>query len=35
VRYPERRLTVVVLTNRTGGSPWDLARRIADAYLAP
>jgi CubicO group peptidase (beta-lactamase class C family) len=35
LRYPERRLTVVVLTNRTGGAPWDLARRIADAYLAP
>ena len=35
LRYPERRLTVVVLTNRTGGAPWDLAQRIADAYLGP
>ena len=34
LRYPERRLTVVVLTNRTGGAPWDLARRIGDLYLA-
>ena len=34
VRYPERRLTVVVLTNHTGGTPWDLARRIGDLYLA-
>ena len=35
LRYPERRLTVVVLTNRTGGGPSDLAQRIADLYLAP
>ena len=34
LRYPERRLTVVVLTNRTGGAPWDLARRLGDLYLA-
>jgi CubicO group peptidase (beta-lactamase class C family) len=34
LRYPERRLTVVVLTNRTGGAPWEIARRIGDAYLA-
>jgi CubicO group peptidase (beta-lactamase class C family) len=33
VRYPERRLTVIVLTNRTGGWPWDIAQAIADAYL--
>jgi CubicO group peptidase (beta-lactamase class C family) len=33
VRYPERRLTVVLLTNRTGGAPWNLAQRIADLYL--
>lgn len=35
LRYPERRLTVVVLTNRTGGTPWDLAQRVADAYIEP
>ncbi|HWJ21257.1 MAG TPA: serine hydrolase domain-containing protein [Gemmatimonadaceae bacterium] len=35
VRYPERRLTVVVLTNRTGGAPWEIAQRIAELYLAP
>ena len=35
VRYPERRLTVVVLTNRTGGAPWELAQRIAELYLVP
>jgi CubicO group peptidase (beta-lactamase class C family) len=29
LKYPERRLTVVVLTNRRGGSPWDLAARVA------
>lgn len=33
IRYPERRLTVVVLTNRTGGAPWDIAQRIAELYL--
>jgi CubicO group peptidase (beta-lactamase class C family) len=33
-RFPERGLTVVVLTNRTGGEPWDLAERIAARYLA-
>lgn len=32
LRYPDRRLTVVVLTNRTGGEPWALARRIADRW---
>jgi len=32
LRYPDRGLTVVVLTNRTGGAPWDLARRIAALY---
>ena len=30
LRIPSRALTVVVLTNRTGGGPWDLAARIAD-----
>ena len=29
LKYPERRLTVLVLTNRRGGAPWDLAARIA------
>jgi CubicO group peptidase (beta-lactamase class C family) len=29
LKYPERRLTVIVLTNRRGGTPWDLAARIA------
>jgi CubicO group peptidase (beta-lactamase class C family) len=31
-RYPERRLAVWVLTNRTGGAPWELARKIASFY---
>lgn len=31
VRYPERRLTVAILTNRTGGAPWELALHIAEA----
>jgi CubicO group peptidase (beta-lactamase class C family) len=35
LRYPERRLTVIVLTNRTGGAPWGIAQRIADQYLSP
>jgi CubicO group peptidase (beta-lactamase class C family) len=30
--YPERRLTVVVLTNRSGGKTGDIAQRIADLY---
>lgn len=29
LKIPGRRLTVVILTNRTGGEPWDLATRIA------
>jgi len=33
VRYPDQRLMVAVLTNRTGGAPWDLAQRVADEYL--
>jgi CubicO group peptidase (beta-lactamase class C family) len=32
-RYPERRLAVWVLTNRTGGKPWETARRIAERFL--
>ncbi len=35
LRFPERRLTVVVLTNRSGGAPWDVAQRIAERYLDP
>lgn len=33
LKYPERGLTVVVLTNRSGGTPGDIAQRIADLYL--
>jgi hypothetical protein len=29
VKYPERGITVIVLTNRSGGTPWDLAAAIA------
>jgi CubicO group peptidase (beta-lactamase class C family) len=29
LKIPSRRLTVVILTNRAGGAPWDLATRIA------
>lgn len=35
VKYPSRRLTLIVLTNRTGGAPWDLALRVAALYGAP
>jgi len=35
LRYPERRFTVVILTNRTGGTPWDIAEQVADLYLPP
>lgn len=30
LKIPSRRLTIVLLTNRTGGDPWDLAARIAN-----
>jgi len=33
VVYPEQRLMVVLLTNRLGGTPWDIAQRIAELYL--
>ncbi|MGO1070542.1 serine hydrolase domain-containing protein [Lysobacter sp. CA199] len=33
VRWPQRRLTVVVLTNRNDPEPYRLALRIAEAYL--
>lgn len=29
LKIPARRLTIVILTNRTGGEPWNLATRIA------
>lgn len=32
-RFPDRRLTVIVLTNRNGGTPWTIAERIADLFL--
>lgn len=35
VKFPEKRLTVIVLTNRSGGRPWDMAQRIAELYLEP
>jgi CubicO group peptidase (beta-lactamase class C family) len=34
VRYPHEQLGVWVLTNGTGGVPWDLAQRVADGALA-
>jgi CubicO group peptidase (beta-lactamase class C family) len=33
VRYPTRRFTVIVLTNRNEGEPYDLALAIADLFL--
>jgi CubicO group peptidase (beta-lactamase class C family) len=33
-RYPDRRLAVWILTNRTGGTPWETAKRIAALCLA-
>ncbi|MDB4889288.1 MAG: beta-lactamase [Gemmatimonadetes bacterium] len=35
IRYPEKRVTVIILTNRSGGAPWDIAQRIAEVYLDP
>lgn len=32
-RFPERRTTIIVLTNRNGGTPWTIAERIADLVL--
>ncbi|CAN5772821.1 serine hydrolase domain-containing protein [soil metagenome] len=34
VRYPNEQLGVWVLTNRTGGAPWNLAQNVADGALA-
>lgn len=35
VRFPDERLSVVILTNRNEGDPIDLALAIADVYLEP
>ena len=32
-RFPDRRLTVIVLTNRSSGEPGAIAERIADRLL--
>lgn len=32
LKYPGRDLTIIVLTNRTGGAPWDIADRIATLF---
>ena len=32
LKYPTRHLTVIVLTNRTGGNPWEIADRIAALF---
>jgi CubicO group peptidase (beta-lactamase class C family) len=34
LKYPNRKLTIIVLTNRTGGAPWDTADRIAALFPA-
>lgn len=34
-KYPYRRLTVIVLSNRTGGDPWDAAEKVARLFGAP
>jgi len=33
LRYPRRKLTVIVLTNRNDPEPYDTARAIAGLYL--
>ena len=35
VRYPARRLTVIVLTNRNTPEPYEMAKEIARHYLTP
>ena len=35
VRYPDQRLTVIVLTNLSNSAPWDAAQNIADVWLGP
>jgi CubicO group peptidase (beta-lactamase class C family) len=32
LKYPERGLTVIVLTNRTGGEPWGMAAQVAEKW---
>jgi CubicO group peptidase (beta-lactamase class C family) len=32
LKYPKRDLTIILLTNRTGGAPWDIADRIAEQF---
>lgn len=31
--YPDDKVAVIVLTDRSGGAPWDLAQQVADAEL--
>jgi CubicO group peptidase (beta-lactamase class C family) len=31
--YPDRKVAVIVLTNRIGGGPWELAQQVADREL--
>ena len=31
--YPDDKVAVIVLTNRSGGAPWDLAQQVADHEL--
>lgn len=33
-RFPETGLTIVILTNRTGSEPWELADALSDAWLS-
>ena len=33
VMYPDQKVAVIVLTNRSGGAPWDFAQQIADGEL--
>lgn len=33
IRYPDQRLTVIVLTNLSNSAPWDAAQKIADVWL--
>ncbi|HEU6451895.1 MAG TPA: serine hydrolase domain-containing protein [Gemmatimonadaceae bacterium] len=33
IRYPDQRLSVIVLTNVSNSAPWDVAQKIADVWL--
>jgi hypothetical protein len=33
IRYPDERLSVIVLTNLSNSAPWDAAQKIADVWL--